>query len=54
MFGKTLNKDGVTAIFYPNTDYSNLGIMQLYGECRNMTNHRNDNTAWTDITTQLH
>ncbi|HZA09241.1 hypothetical protein [Mycobacterium sp.] len=51
-FGKTLSKDGVTAIFYRSSDYLNVGIVKLYGECRNMSNHRNDDPAWTDITLQ--
>ena len=24
--------------------------MRLYGECRNMGDHRNDNPAWTELT----
>ena len=27
--------------------------MRLYGECRNMGDHRNDNPAWTELTDLL-
>lgn len=52
-YGRTLYKGGVTAIFYMNRDVANFGIMRLYGQCRNMNNHRNDTTAWVDITDKL-
>jgi hypothetical protein len=51
--GKTFSKNGVTAIAYRNGDYRRLGIMKIYGECRDMTDHRTDVTAWTDISDQL-
>ncbi|MGH7226301.1 MAG: hypothetical protein ACRELF_24055 [Gemmataceae bacterium] len=51
--GKALSKDGVTAILYQDSDYPNRGIARLYGQCRNMNNHRGDPTAWVDITDQL-
>jgi hypothetical protein len=51
--GKTLSKDGVTAILYHDTDYPNRGVARVYGQCRNMNNHRGDTTAWVDITDQL-
>lgn len=50
LYGVTLHKDGVTAIIYPSTDEPHSGIMRLYGECRDMNDHRNDTTAWVDIT----
>ncbi|EUA42476.1 hypothetical protein I553_6336 [Mycobacterium xenopi 4042] len=53
MYGKTLYKDGVTAIIYRDSDYPNLGIARLYGQCRNMSNHRTDMTAWTDTSDQF-
>ncbi|MDT5220143.1 MAG: hypothetical protein QOF15_2248 [Mycobacterium sp.] len=49
-FGKTLSKDGVTAIVYRHDKDENLGVLRLYGECRNMTDHRNDTTGWIDVT----
>ncbi len=53
VFGKTLSKDAVTAIIYRHGDDTSLGVMRLYGQCRNMNDHRNDSTAWMDITSQL-
>ena len=52
-FGKKLTKDGVTSIFYRNVDDANFGTMRLYGECRNMGDHRNDNPAWIELTELL-
>ncbi|MDT5138108.1 MAG: hypothetical protein QOD58_2370 [Mycobacterium sp.] len=49
-FGKTLSRDGITAIVYRHDNNENLGILRLYGECRNMTDHRNDTTGWVDVT----
>jgi hypothetical protein len=54
LFGTTLYKDGVTAVLYRDPDRSTSGIMKVYGECRNIANHRNDTAGWTDITDQLH
>jgi hypothetical protein len=53
LFGHTLTKSGVTAIFYQNPDQTDFGTLQLYGECRNTTAHAADDTAWTDVTSQL-
>ncbi len=52
-FGLKLTKDGVTSTFHQNLDDAGFGVMRLYGECKNMADHRNDNPAWTDITDQL-
>jgi hypothetical protein len=52
-FGQKLTKDGVTAIFYRGGDNTDFATMRLYGECRNTTDHRNDNPAWTEVTEQL-
>ena len=49
-FGKSLTKDAVTAIIYRHDDDVNLGVLRLYGECRNRSDHRNDTTAWVDVT----
>lgn len=53
LFGHTLTKDGVTVIFYRNSERGNVGTMQLYGECRNTSDHTGDATGWTDVTGQL-
>lgn len=52
-FGKTLTKDAVTAVIYRHDDDTSLGVLRLYGECRNTNDHRNDGTAWVDVTGQL-
>lgn len=51
--GKTLSKDGVTAIFYADIDHPDHGVARLYGQCRNMNNHRGDTTGWVNITDEL-
>ena len=48
-FGQKLAKDGVTSVFYRNPDDTEFATMRLYGECRNMSDHRNDNPAWTEV-----
>lgn len=54
VYGRTRYRDDVTAaIIYRDSDYPNLGVARLYGQCRNMNDHRNDTTAWTDITDQF-
>ncbi|WP_197499772.1 hypothetical protein [Mycobacterium sp. E2989] len=50
---KTFTKDAVTAIVYRHDDDLHLGVVRVYGECRNMNDHRRDVTAWTDITEQF-
>ena len=52
-FGLKLTKDGVTSTFHENPDDPRFGTMRIYGECRNTSDHRNDNPAFTDITQQL-
>jgi len=51
--GRVINRGGVMAIMSwgPNPGWSRI---QLYGECRNMTDHHNDGkTNWVKITDQL-
>jgi hypothetical protein len=52
-FGETLSKDAVTAIIYRQSDDPSLGVLRVYGQCRNMNNHRNDATTWIDVTNQF-
>jgi hypothetical protein len=52
-FAKILTKDAVTLIVYRQSDDPGLGVARIYGECRNMNDHRKDATTWTDITDQL-
>jgi hypothetical protein len=54
LLGKTLSKDGVTAMLYPDSDSEKHGVARIYGQCRDMNNHRGSPTAWVDITDQLH
>jgi hypothetical protein len=50
---RSLSKDGVTLIVYRQSEDPGLGVLRVYGQCRNMNNHRNDSTAWIDITDRL-
>jgi hypothetical protein len=52
-FGLKLTKAGVTSTFHENPDDARFGAMRIYGECRNTSDHRNDNPAFIDITDQL-
>ncbi|MCV7214070.1 hypothetical protein H7J51_02085 [Mycobacterium crocinum] len=51
--GRTFTRDGVTVIYFRNDDRSNRATMQIYGECRNVTDHRTDTTGWVDVTAAL-
>jgi len=52
-FGQKLTKNGVTAIFYRSGNESDFATMRLYGECRNIADHRSDNPVWREVTDQL-
>jgi hypothetical protein len=52
-FGQKLTMDGVTAIVFRTFNDPVFATMRLYGECRNTTDHRNDNPVWTEVTDQL-
>jgi hypothetical protein len=52
-FGMKLTKDGVTSTFHENPDDMKFATMRIYGQCRNTSDHRNDNPAFTDITDRL-
>ena len=52
-FGRILSKDAVTVVIYRQSDDPSLGVVRVYGQCRNMNNHRNDATSWIDITDQF-
>lgn len=53
LLGRNLSKDGVNAILYPDSDSPGHGVARIYGQCHDTTDHRNDSTAWTDITDRL-
>lgn len=48
-FGRKLTSDGVTAVLQRNVDDVGFATARLYGECRNTTDHRNDDPAWTEV-----
>lgn len=52
-FGRTLSKDGVTVIVYRHSDNPGMGVLRIYGECRNLHDHRTDRSGWVDITGDL-
>jgi hypothetical protein len=53
LFGARLSKDGVNAILYQDNGSGNRGVARIYGQCRDMTNHRGDATGWVDVTNRL-
>jgi hypothetical protein len=51
--GRATNKDGVVAVMTQNPT-NGRGAIRVSGECRNMTNHRQDGTVMGfEITDQL-
>jgi len=52
-FAKTVAKNAVTVIIYRHDDDPSVGVLRVYGQCRNVNPHRNDTTAWIDITDQF-
>lgn len=51
--GKTLSKDGVAAVYYRHPDVPGRGVLQIYGECRNVADHRFDDSGFLDVTREL-
>ena len=51
--GRTLAKDGVTAVYYRSPDIQDRGVLEINGECRNMTDHSLDTIGFVDVTEQL-
>lgn len=51
--GKTLVNDGVSAVIYRNLRLPGKGVLQIYGECRNVADHRTDATGFVDISDQI-
>lgn len=50
----TFNKGGVTAEMQPLPSNPRKGLIIIYGECRNMTDHHHDGkTNSTDVTAQV-
>lgn len=48
--GRTFTRNGVTVIYFRTDDHTDRATMQIYGECRDTTDHRMDATGWVDIT----
>lgn len=51
--GRTMVKDGMYAVYYRDPDLSGRGLLKLYGECRNVTDHRLDTNGFVDVTAQV-
>ncbi|BBX96782.1 hypothetical protein AWC15_17980 [Mycobacterium lacus] len=52
LFGTVIHKDGVMAIIGKSGGMYKDGSVDLFGECRNMGEHRHDG-KWYDVTDQL-
>jgi hypothetical protein len=52
-FGRIFSRDAVTVTMYRHDDDPGLGVLRIYGECRNVNDHRGDMTTWIDITGRL-
>lgn len=52
--GVTLSKDGVSARYHRNPDVPGRAVLRIYGECRNVTEHRDDPTGFVNITAELY
>lgn len=52
--GHTLVKNGVVAAYYRHPDIPGRAVMQIYGECRDMTDHHAAPFGFTDITGRLY
>ena len=48
-FGRKFTRDGVTAVLQRNVDDPSFATLRLYGECRNTSDHRNDNPVWREV-----
>lgn len=51
--GWTLAKDGVTATYYRDPDQDGRGVLRVYGECRDVSDHRLDGADFMDVTREL-
>jgi len=52
-FAKIFSQKAVTVTFYRDSDDPGVGVARLYGECRDMNDHRLDTTGWVDITGEV-
>lgn len=51
--GKTLAREGAAAVYYRHPDVPGRGVLQIYGQCRNVTDHRTDTAGFLDISREL-
>lgn len=51
--GKVLSKEGVAAVLYRHPDVPGRGVLQIYGECRDVADHRMDPTGFIDVSREL-
>jgi hypothetical protein len=51
--GRTMVKDGMYAVYYRDDDLAGRGVLKIYGECRNVTDHRLDTAGFADVTAQV-
>ena len=51
LFGVNLSTDGVNAILYRDRDTH--GVARIYGQCRDVTDHRAVKPDWVDVTDRL-
>ncbi|MHA7653543.1 hypothetical protein ACX9NE_20770 [Mycobacterium sp. ML4] len=52
-YSMSMSKNAVTALIYRQDDDANLGVLRVYGECHNTSDHRTDPTAWVDVTGEV-
>ncbi|WP_319452307.1 MULTISPECIES: hypothetical protein [unclassified Mycobacterium] len=52
-FGRKLTRAGLTAVFYRNTERTDVATMGVTGECRVVSDHRADDPAWIELTDRL-
>jgi S1-C subfamily serine protease len=52
-FGRKLTRAGLTAVFYRNTERTDVATMRVTGECRVVSDHRADDPAWIELTDRL-
>lgn len=51
--GRLLSKDGVRATYYRSPEVPGRGVLEINGECRNVTDHRQDVTGFVDVTAEI-
>lgn len=52
-FGHVFSRDSVTATVYSDGDAPGVGVVRIYGQCRNLNDHRTDPAGWVDVTGEV-